>query len=289
MSGEPELRLYMNMMALDSLPSWTSGPRGTFDQRMASLKAAGFRGVQFAENGTPAELHCCRALDMGMAASGRVNNPAEAERLAERIAGDDYECATVHAGWGLEDDDAACRLIEGILNASERWRVPLYIETHRATICQDMWRTVQFISRFPEMRFNGDFSHWYTGQEMVYGNFEEKFAFIRPVLERVRFLHGRIASPGCIQVAIDAGADEAPVYVGHFRKLWTAAFRGFLAEERARSANSELKFICFAPELLGPDIFYARTFNGMEESDRWQQSMVLAEIAQQCFACAQSS
>ncbi len=53
------------------------------------------------------------------------------------------------------------------------------------------------------MRFNGDFSHWYAGQEMVYGGFEKKFAFIQPVIERVRFLHGRISSPGCIQVAVE--------------------------------------------------------------------------------------
>ena len=283
MSGDTELRLYMNMMALDSFPPSCAGPSGTFEQRMNGLVAAGFQGVQFAELASDAELNCCRSIGMGVAASGRVNTAGEAAILAERLAGDGYEGASVHAGWGLEDNDAAYRLIAGILSASVRWRVPLYIETHRATICQDMWRTVEFVSRFPEMRFNGDFSHWYAGQEMVYGGFEKKLAFIQPVLERVRFVHGRIASPGCIQVAVDARAANAPMYVQHFRQLWTAAFQGFL------QARPEPRFICFVPELLGPDIYYARTFDGVEESDRWQQSLLLAEIAKQCYACAQSS
>ncbi len=141
-----------------------------------------------------------------------------------------------------------------------------------------MWRTVQFAGAFRELRFNGDFSHWYAGQEMVYGGFEKKLQFIQPVLERVRFLHGRIANPGCIQVPVQEGTP----YVEHFKQLWTASFRGFLQ-------SKEAEHVCFTPELLGPDIYYARTFNGNEESDRRQQALVLKEIAEQCFASAQRS
>ena len=146
-----------------------------------------------------------------------------------------------------------------------------------------MWRTVNFVSHFPDMRFNGDFSHWYAGQEMVYGGFEKKFDFIQPVLQRVRFLHGRIASPGCIQVAVLRDPLQQPIYVTHFRRLWTECFRNFLKDPDAGDA------MCFTPELLAPDIYYARTFQGREESDRWEQSLVLKEIAEHCFLCAQSS
>lgn len=283
MSEEPALRLHMNLMALDSMPPSSSAPRGDFGQRLEVLVQAGFSGVQFVGVGSAEERARCRALNMGVAASGRVNNAQEAAAFAEQVAGGGLECATVHAGWGMEDDDEAGRLLEGILNASARWRVPLYVETHRATICQDMWRTVQFVKRFPDLRFNGDFSHWYAGQEMVYGGFEKKLAFIAPVIERVRFLHGRIASPGCIQVVAGAAAGEEPLYVEHFRAMWTAVFRAFQRDAEAPP------FICFTPELLGPDIYYARTFGGNEESDRWQESLLLARIARQCFDRARSS
>ena len=283
MNSTPQLRSYMNLMALESLPASSPGFHSTFEARVEQLPTAGFTGVQFASRATSEELSACRMLNLGVAGSGRVNSPHEADSLAEQLAGDGYECATLHVGWGLEADDHAHRLIESILKASVKWKFPLYIETHRATICQDMWRTVNFVHRFPEMRLNGDFSHWYTGQEMVYGGFENKLAFIQPVLERVRFLHGRIASPGCIQVAVQRDSLPQPSYVEHFRQLWIACFRGFL-----RAAQPE-DYICFTPELLSPGIYYARTFMNVEESDRWEQSLILKEIAEHCFLCAQFS
>jgi hypothetical protein len=278
-----ELRCYMNLMALDSLPESARGPRpGSFRERLEALSEVGFGGVQFATPATPEQLSDCRATGFGFVGSGRINSPEDALPLAERLAGDGYECATLHVGWGLEDDDRAGALIEAVLDASQRQRIPLYIETHRATILQDMWRSVRLVQRFPELRLNGDFSHWYTGQEMVYGGFEMKFQFIQPVFERVRFLHGRIGNPGCMQVRVEESTANETPYVGHFKQLWTACFRGFL------NTAAPGDCIYFAPELLAPRIYYARAFPNpegvlVEESDRWQQSLLLKRIAEACF------
>jgi hypothetical protein len=218
-------------------------------------------------------------LGLEIAASGRINQFENTNPMAEKWAADGFVCATLHVGWGLETDAEAFRLIESVLRASTTYKIPLYIETHRATILQDMWRSVQFVRQFPEVRLNGDFSHWYTGQEMVYGGFEKKLQFIQPVLERVRFIHGRIGNPGCIQVRIDPAQFPEPEYVGHFRQLWTTCFRHGAAT--------------FTPELLAPGIYYARTFPDahgalMEESDRWQQALLLRQIAEECFRDSQS-
>ena len=139
-----------------------------------------------------------------------------------------FECSTLHLGTGMESDDDANRLIEEVLDVSERTGLPLYIETHRATLTQDIWRTVALVERYPELRFNGDFSHWYTGLEMTYGDFEAKLAFLRPVFERTTFMHGRIGDSGCIQIPLTApGTGEplagAAVPVEHFRRFWTEA------------------------------------------------------------------
>jgi len=267
----PALRCYMNWLALNGLAEFPAGP-------LHAIRDAGYDGVQFIQPLSKSLVSEARALGLGVCGSGRVNEPAEADGLAAEARDTGLECLTLHVGWGIEDDPEAERLIGAVAEASAKHGVPLYPETHRATIFQDPWRTVQFARRFPELRFNGDFSHWYTGLEMVYGGFEKKLEFIRPVLERVRFIHGRIGNPGCMQVDIgDGDARERP-YVAHFRALWKAAFTGFL--RAARPGDT----ITFAPELLAPGIYYARTFEGREESDRWRQSLVLRQIARECFA-----
>ncbi|MCL5744782.1 MAG: hypothetical protein M1541_12780 [Acidobacteria bacterium] len=282
-TGAPALRCYLNLMSLEDLPAGSSAPvtRET-GPLFEAIAAAGYQGVQLADVAKPEQLAACSRLKLGKASLGRVNQPSEADTLAARFRDEGVECATLHVGWGTEDDAEAMRLIDAILSASAKHDVPLYVETHRATIFQDIWRTVQFVKSFPQLRFNGDFSHWYTGQEMVYGGFENKLAFIRPVLDRVRFLHGRIGDPGSMQVDVGDGDEASRPYVGHFKALWTASFRGFL--ESAQAGD----YLLFVPELLSPRIYYARLLNAggespAEESDRWEQSLVLARMAGECF------
>ena len=270
---DPRLRCFMNIQALNGLPQRTGNT-------LEAIRAAGYDGVQFIQ---PIE-HELKAeamrMGLGVCGSGRVNTPAEAAPLAEEARGEGFECLTLHVGWGIEDDDAAWALIDAVLEASAMHSIPLYPETHRATIFQDPWRTLGFLRRFPSLEFNGDFSHWYTGTEMVYGGFENKLEFIRPVLGRIGFLHGRVGNPCSMQVDVGDGGIEDRPYVGHFRAFWTESFLGFL---RRRPLPDRF---CFTPELLGPEIYYARIFDGREESDRWQQSLVLVRIARECFADA---
>jgi sugar phosphate isomerase/epimerase len=261
-------------MSIPALDSMTQKPAGG----LHAVRDAGYDGLQFVHPIDHARKNETQALGLGVCGSGRVNAPAEAAPLAKEAHEEGLECLTLHVGWGTENDEEVAGLIDAVLEASARYAIPLYPETHRATIFQDPWRTVQFLARFPRLQFNGDFSHWYTGTEMVYGGFENKLEFIRPVLGRIGFLHGRIGNPGCMQVDLgDGGADGHP-YVDHFRALWTESFLGFL---RRRPLPDRF---CFVPELLGPEHYYARVFGTQEESDRWQQSLLLVRIARECFA-----
>jgi hypothetical protein len=63
---------------------------------------------------------------------------------------------TVHAGWGIEEDDEVFFLVEAILKASAKHKILVFIETHRATITQDIWRTVRITREFPEILSNGE-------------------------------------------------------------------------------------------------------------------------------------
>lgn len=289
-SDAPKLRTYLNLDNIADLRTDSVFPKGldaaARDKRLA---ADGFEGVQLTNNSVPSSgsfLPFC-GLD-------RISTPGEANAIAAKHADRGDECLTVHAGWGIEDDDEVCRLVEAILVASGRYRIPIFIETHRATITQDLWRTVQITKHFPEVRFNCDLSHYYCGQEMVYGGLEMKFSFMEPIFARTGFMHGRIASPGNMQVPIGPDLNVRPLqahglvdYLSDFRGLWTNAMSGFL-----RSAGPG-DVLIFAPELLAGTYYYARLFPSLsgelvEESDRYAESLLYCDLARVCFAAAKA-
>jgi hypothetical protein len=281
-SDAPKLRVYLNLDTLAGLRANSIWPRFAGTAREERLLADGFEGVQLTSDDAYSGALPYTGLD-------RINVPADADIVAMKHSSRGDACVTVHAGWGLEDDDDVFRLVEAILTASGRHKLPIFIETHRATITQDLWRTVQITRRFPEVRFNGDFSHYYCGQELVYGDWEAKLAFMQPIFSRIGYLHGRIASPGCIQVPIDADLQARPPqahgaanYLDDFKELWTCAMLGFL-----RSAQPG-DILIFAPELLRGTHYYARLFPDntgqlVEESDRYAQALLYKDLAQACF------
>jgi hypothetical protein len=270
----PELRVDINYGTCEDLPSFSLGPRGDDREKHKAIAAAGFGGIQ---DGDP-EL--CKAFGLNLTAHARINRVGELKELLPNWKAQGYNCASIHLGWGMESDNEVDHLVSDVLKNSGNFDFPIYLETHRATITQDMFRTVELVKRLPEIRFNGDFSHWYTGQEMVYGGFENKLEFIKPVMERVRFIHGRIGNPGSIQV--DVQDPDNPEYVNHFKIMWIQSFLGFL-----RSAAPG-DYICFTVELLKSDIYYARTIKTghgpeQEEGDRWQQALLYRSIITKCW------
>jgi hypothetical protein len=286
----PKLSVYLNLDTLVNLRPDSAWPGLNGLAAYRVLSADGFEGIQLTSDSAAlpdASMPYC-GLD-------RVNTPAEAEIVAAKHAERGDNCITLHAGWGLEDEADSFRLVEAILAASNRHRLPIFLETHRATITQDVWRTVQIARKFPEIRFNGDFSHYYCGQELVYGDWKRKLDFMEPIFERVGFIHGRIASPGCMQVPIDLDLNTRPRqahgeinFLDHFKELWIRAMRGFLLNA------SRGDVLVFAPELLSGIYYYARMFPDadsqlVEESDRYFQALLLRDLARACFAEAERS
>ncbi len=271
----PYLRVDLSMGNVGQLPAFSRGPRGQGLELLETIQAAGYDGVQGADGAL------ARQAGLKATSGARINQVGEAEEIVRKGKDGGFDCITAHVAWGLESDAEVDALVRDILQTCARHDYPIYIETHRATITQDPWRTLQLVKRFPDIRFNGDFSHWYTGCEMVYGDFEAKLETLAPVFERVRFLHGRIGNPGSMQADLGpapGAAQGKQDYVAHFREMWKRSFTGFL-----KTAGPG-DFICFTPELLPADIYYARLVpdgagGWHEESDRWEQALVLTHIA----------
>ncbi|MCW5238892.1 hypothetical protein [Verminephrobacter eiseniae] len=287
----PKLRVYLNLDTLldlraDSL--WTHADRLDPQARDALLARDGFEGVQRTDDG-PAQPQTC----LPYCGASRIDQPAQADAIVARHVARGDRCLTLHAGTGLEDDAQASRLVEALLTAADKHRFAVFLETHRATITQDLWRTVQLVRRFPELRLNGDFSHYYCGQEMTYGDWPAKLAFMEPLFARTGFLHGRIASPGCMQVPITAELARRPPqahgqfdFLAHFRALWSHAIRGFVQHAGAGDV------LVFAPELLSGAYYYARCWPDtqgrlVEESDRYAQALIYKDLIRALFAQVQ--
>ena len=278
-SAAPYLRTDFNMGNAWELPAWSAGPKDTEGAlaKVTAIKAAGYKGIQ----GSAEEAVIARSLGLGATGGGRFNKPEELEPQVVSWKNAGFSAATLHVGWGHEDDATIDALVETVIRLSAQYSIPLYIETHRATITQDYWRTVQFTKRHPDIRFNGDFSHWYSGLEMPYGDITEKFNFMMPVLERVRFIHARCGNSSHIQVPLNDPSMNAAM--AHFKDVWTRCMVGFL------KTASPGDYLSFNPELLPSSINYARLVTGpdgqlREESDRWTEARRLTVIAQECFA-----
>jgi hypothetical protein len=280
-TSAPRLLAGISFLTPAELPDWSAGPRGDRATVYAALKAAGYEAIQ--------TLEPQAAIDAGLIPSGLMRIFRDVGQMGEQArhwcdAGCD--CSTVQLGDGFESDDEMLRLAEAMLDIAQVLNHPIYLETHRATMTQDIKRTLDLVERLPELRFNGDFGHWYIGHELTYGDMDMKFERMRPVFERTRFMHLRVSSNAFGQLTASDPAEAR--HLDYYRRMWTASFEGFLRDARPGD------YFAVHPELLPARAYYPRMLpdgggGWREESDRWTESAFLIEVARQCFADAQAA
>ena len=270
------LTFHINAGNLWGLPEWSTVPRSGETLDYKAIAKAGFTGLQH-------YMPEPQALDAGLDMSGmaRITLPDEAMAIARQHTEWGFTASTWHVGTGMESDAEMDALAGAVLEASASTGLPIHMETHRATMTQDMRRTLDLIERFPELSFNADLSHWYTGLEMRYGDWEDKIARLAPVFERVRYLHGRVGHSCAMQVPLDIARSGRAW--DDFSLMWQKCFEGF-----AKNARPGEQLV-FAPELLPAslemggavhELNYALTLEGRGElSDRWEEALSLVEHA----------
>lgn len=276
-------RRLIALASLQALPPSSVGARDTLDAQLALLPAHGIRGV-LAWSDWPA----IRRAGLEVHAMGRLDGPDGADALIAAHVDAGVASSTLHVGSAFDDDDALDRYADAVLSAASRHRHGVLVETHRATVTQDAWRTLRWVERFPDLRFSLDASHWVVGGELDYGGgYAARLPRLDPVLRRSPMLQGRIASGAAIQIAVE---DPGP-WRAHAIALWTRAFA--LRLEAAPNAA-----IAFCPELLphvcGDAWFgYAPVRRApehaqglLETTDRYAEALRLYELADACAADA---
>lgn len=262
------------------LPAHSKGHQKDIEGIYSAAAKTGYEGMQ---GGNP---HLCKEYGLQVLGCGVIPTSREIEPFVVNWKSQGAAAATCIVGYGYECDAEVDALAQQITDMARQYKLPTYIETHRASITQDAWRTTRLVERVPDVRLNGDFSHWFTGQEMAHGDFAIRLARLSPIFERVRFLHGRIGNRCCMQVDIGDGVGHPSI--PYFRSFWIRSMLGFL---KATDSGDDL---WFCPELLGTEYQYAHvvhTLSGqsVEEGDRWTQSTVLVGMAKTCFAEARAT
>lgn len=274
-----KIRRDICLSSLAGLPPGSAAHGLGLADQLALLREAGYAGVVAGEHWDA--IHAARLVPVGM---GRLARPEEALSLARRHADAGLDFTTLHVGTGFESDDAMALLADSVLTAAAMTGHALHIETHRATMTQDIRRTLDLVGRFPDLVFTLDFSHWYTGHEMTYGGeFAERLAWCDPVFARTRSVQMRFGTTGAIQRPIDPASAHCGDHV-------TALDRCLAVLLASPTPPAVLPV---APELLpammgeganARPINYADTPEG---SDRFADTLALSGLAEARLAAIQ--
>ncbi len=158
---------------------------------------------------------------------------------------------------------------------AEKIGLPLLFETHRDSLLNDLYYTLQVIDSIPEMRLCADLSHFVVDREFRNPIPERDQGYIRRVLERSDCFQGRIASREQIQIQIDFPQHQQWVEI--FKDWWKQGMRLW----RQRNArNATLVFLCE----LGPPPYAITDGQRHELSDRWQESLQIRQWVQEIWA-----
>jgi sugar phosphate isomerase/epimerase len=183
-----------------------------------------------------------------------------------------------HAGTAHMDQQNSVEFINALYDKADDAGVKLLLETHRGRITQDLFRTSRLCSLIPRVRFNLDVSHYVLCEER-HGPTSDMADLLSTILDRVEMIHGRVSNGQQIQVDIQNGAGELAT---QYTCFWAEAMRRW--RNRSRPGTS----LIFSPE-LGPPHYAITNSAGNEVSDRWQQSEVLRELAENAWKMSASA
>jgi hypothetical protein len=162
--------------------------------------------------------------------------------------------------------DEASIMVQDWMEEAEKEGIDIEFETHRNSVTNDLSYTTQLLETVPDMKLSVDLSHYVVDREFSLPLRSEEQELVDKVLRRANAFQGRVASAQQIQLQLEFPQHQK--WVVQFLDWWEAGFRYW----RKRAGDDDC--LIFQTELAPPD--YAMTGpDGMEMSDRWQESLTM--------------
>ena len=163
----------------------------------------------------------------------------------------------------IQPQDAVTNVTQWMQEADDL-NIPLLFETHRDSLLNDLYFTLQLIDLIPEMRLCADLSHFVVDRELRLPLVERDRKFIHKILERSDCFQGRVANREQIQIAIDFPQHQE--WVDQFQDWWR---EGITLWRERNHDQAELVFLCE----LGPRPYAITDKNQEELSNRWEEAL----------------
>lgn len=255
-------------------------PERTREEAFSMVAAAGFDGMcldpsvaEIAENRQYKELF--QRHELGCMVNAFPATPADMLPLLDFSVSMDACIVNVISGvMPIKPQDAVATVRRWIAEASDR-KMPLLFETHRDSLLNDLYFTLQLMELVPEMRLCADLSHMVVDRELRVPVPERDQGYINAILQRSDCFQGRVASREQVQVPLSFPQHQ--VWVDVFRAWWKTGMRCW--RER-NGADATLRFLCE----LGPPPYAITDANQDELSDRWAESLQIRDWVRRIWA-----
>ncbi len=257
-----------------------SVPERTPEEAFAMVAAAGFDGMcldpsvsEIAENRAYQELFAKHGL--GCMINAFPDTPDDMSPLLDFAVAMDASMVNVISGvMPLLPEDAISTVRRWIDEAGER-QMPLLFETHRDSLLNDLYFTLQLMDLVPEMRLCADLSHFVVDRELCAPVPTRDQEYVNAILERSDCFQGRVASREQVQVQLSFPQHQ--VWVEIFKSWWKA---GMWSWRTRNDEDATLVFLCE----LGPPPYAMTDKRQQELSNRWDESLQIRDWVRDIWA-----